>query len=128
MLIDYSGTKTFEATLVVDDPGNCAVKAEGYYPVAKGIKMPGTYYLIIKTVMGTTKVLKWGAIADPDGELPNGFDLNFKSFQYKEASILRELSLFLNDGTKAIYDAEVITIDDALNALPQDYNYVSTLD
>ena len=45
MIYDYSGTKTFTASLVVDDPGNCAICANGYYLVGKGIKLPGDYYM-----------------------------------------------------------------------------------
>ena len=29
MIYDYSGTKTFTASLAVDDPGNCAICANG---------------------------------------------------------------------------------------------------
>jgi hypothetical protein len=58
MIYDYSGTKTFTASLEVDDPGNCAILANGYYPVGKGLKLPGDYYMIIRTVDGITTVLK----------------------------------------------------------------------
>ena len=58
MIYDYSGTRTFTASLVVDDPGNCAIIAHGYYPVCKGVKLPGDYYLIIRTIAGQTTVIK----------------------------------------------------------------------
>ena len=127
MLYDYSGVKTFSATLEVDDPGNCAILANGYYPLGKGLKLPGDYYMIIRTVDGVTTVLKWGAITDLT-ELPNGFSLDAKSFKYKESSIHREIQLFLNDGQKFIYDAKVIDRDEALTHTPKDYNYVATLE
>ena len=127
MIYDYSGTKTFTASLEVDDPGNCAILANGYYPVGKGLKLPGDYYMIIRTVDGITTVLKWGAVTDlPD--LHSGYSLDVKSFKYKEASIHREIQLFLNDGQKFIYDAKVITKDEALANTPKDYNYVATLE
>ena len=28
MIYDYSGVKSFEATLIVEDPGNCAILAK----------------------------------------------------------------------------------------------------
>ena len=127
MIYDYSGTKTFTASLEVDDPGNCAILANGYYPVGKGLKLPGDYYMIIRTVDGITTVLKWGAVTDlPD--LHSGYSLDVKSFKYKETSIHREIQLFLNDGQKFIYDAKVITKDEALANTPKDYNFVATLE
>ena len=58
MIYDYSGTKTFAASLVVDDPGNCSICANGYYPVGKGVKLPGDYYMIVRTIDGVTTILK----------------------------------------------------------------------
>ena len=127
MIYDYSGTKTFAASLIVDDPGNCAICANGYYPISRGVKFPGDYYMIIRTVDGITTVLKWGAVTDlPD--LPSGYSLDVKSFKYKESTIHREIQLFLNDGQKYIYDARVVTNEEALAQTPKDYNYISTLE
>ena len=127
MIYDYSGTKTFTASLVVDDPGNCAICANGYYPVGKGIKLPGDYYIIVRTIDGITTVIKWGAVTDLT-ELVSGYSLDVKQFRYKEASIHREIQLFLNDGQKFIYEAKVVTIDTALEKTPKDYNFVATLE
>ena len=127
MIYDYSGTKTFTASLVVDDPGNCAICANGYYSVGKGIKLPGDYYMIVRTIDGVTTILKWGAVTELT-ELVSGYSLDVKQFKYKEASIHREIQLFLNDGQKFIYEAKVIDIDTALEKTPKDYNFVSTLE
>ena len=127
MIYDYSGTKTFTASLVVDDPGNCAICANGYYSVGKGIKLPGDYYMIVRTIDGVTTILKWGAVTELT-ELVSGYSLDVKQFKYKEASIHREIQLFLNDGQKFIYEANVININTALEKTPKDYNFVSTLE
>ena len=127
MIYDYSGTKTFTASLVVDDPGNCAICANGYYQVSKGVKLPGDYYMIVRTIDGVTTILKWGAVTELT-ELVSGYSLDVKQFKYKEASIHREIQLFLNDGQKFIYEAKVIDIDTALEKTPKDYNFVSTLE
>ena len=127
MIYDYSGTKTFTASLVVDDPGTCAICANGYYPVGKGVKLPGDYYMIVRTIDGITTILKWGAVTELT-ELVSGYSLDVKQFKYKEASIHREIQLFLNDGQKFIYEANVIDIDTALEKTPKDYNFVSTLE
>ena len=127
MIYEYSGTKTFTASLVVDDPGNCAICANGYYLVGKGVKLPGDYYMIVRTIDGVTTILKWGAVTELT-ELVSGYSLDVKQFKYKEASIHREIQLFLNDGQKFIYEANVIDIDTALEKTPKDYNFVSTLE
>ena len=127
MIYDYSGTKTFTASLVVDDPGNCAICANGYYPVGKGVKLPGDYYMIVRTIDGVTTILKWGAVTELT-ELVSGYSLDVKQFKYKEASIHREIQSFLNDAQNFIYEAKVIDIDTALEKTPKDYNFVSTLE
>ena len=127
MIYDYSGTKTFTASLVVDDPGNCAICANGYYPVGKGIKLPGDYYMIVRTIDGVTTILKWGAVTEL-AELVSGYSLDVKQFKYKEASIHREIQLFLKKKKKFIYEANVIDINAALEKTPKDYNFVSTLE
>lgn len=128
MLYDYSGTQTFLNTLVVDDPGNCAILANGYYPTnVKGLKLPGDYYMIVRTVAGVTTIMKWGAVTDL-AELPSGYKVEIKNFKYKEASIHREILLFLNDGQKSIYEAKIITKEEALLNTPKDYNYIATLE
>jgi len=126
-IFEYSATKTFTSVLEVEDIGNCAICANGYYPVGKGLKFPGDYYMIVRSVDGITTIIKWGAVTD----LPNlvsGYSLDVKQFKYKESSINREIQLFLNDGQKFIYEAHVIDEDEALKFAPKDSNYVATLD
>lgn len=125
-IYDYSGTKTFTASLIVEDRGNCAIVANGTYFIGH-ISFPGDYYMIIKTVAGQTTVLKWGPITDFT-ELPNGFGLDIKVFKFKESTIDREINLFLNDGKKGIYEAKTITMDEAFENLPKDHNFVATLE
>ena len=127
MIYDYSGTNTFTASLMVEDPGNCAICANGYYSVGKGIKFPGDYYMIVRTVDGIVTILKWGAVTELD-ELTSGYSLEVKQFKYKEASIHREIQLFLNDGQKFIYEAKVIDIDKALEFTPNMSNFIATLE
>ena len=83
--------------------------------------------MIVKTIAGKTTILKWGAVTDLE-ELPSGYSLDVKTFNYKEQTIHKEITLFLNDGQKYIYDAKVITEDEAFENLPKDYNYMATLE
>ena len=61
-------------------------------------------------------------------ELHSGFSLDVKGFKYKESSIHKEIQLFLNDPQKQIYDAAVITEDEAFTNLPKDHNFAATLE
>ena len=128
MIYDYSGVKSFEATLIVEDPGNCAILAKGWYMVGKGMKLPSDYCIIVKTIMGQTTIIKWGPIEPDLAELASGYNLSVKSFKYNNKTVDKEISLFLNDGQKFIYEAEVISEDEAFELLPRDYNFAATLE
>jgi len=117
MIFDYNGVKTFTDSLQIDDIGNCAIKCEGTYREGR-IPFYGEYYLITKTVMGKTAIAKFGPV-DPDSPgMVNGFELTFKKINYKEATICKEIQLFINDGLKGISKAEQITDIEAFELVP----------
>lgn len=117
MLIDYQANKTYEATLELEDFGNCAIIC--YSSDTYGSDhLPGNFCLIITTVMGETTLLKWGPFNLDLPGLPSGFDLSVKRFHFKESIIEKELKLFLNNPANNISEAMVIPIDEALSYLP----------
>ena len=61
-------------------------------------------------------------------ELPNTFKLEVKTATYKEATIAKEIQSFINDGFKGIQAANEILIEEAIQYLPQETNYIATLD
>lgn len=126
MLIDYSVQRTFDATLVLEDPGNCAILCHGEYRDGKFV-CPADWFMIIKTIMGITTIIKWGPIEPGIVELPGAFSLNVKRMNYKELAIKKDITQFINDPAKAITAAEVIEEDVAFEKLPKDYNYAATL-
>ena len=128
MIYDYSGVKSFEATLIVDDPGNCAILAKGWYMAGKNTKLPSDYCMIIKTIMGQTTIIKWGPIEEDLPALSSGYNLSVKSFKYNNKTVDKEISLFLNDGQKFIYEAEIIEVDNAFELLPKEYQFAATLE
>ena len=77
--------------------------------------------------MGKTTVLKWGPFLSDISVLPNTFSLTVKQFAYKENIIEKELSMFLNDPQKGIYEAKEILKEEALELLPENKNYLETL-
>ena len=126
MLIDYSVQRTFDATLVLEDPGNCAIICHGEFRDGKLI-CPGDWFMIIKTIMGITTIIKWGPIEEGIVELPGAYSLIVKRMNYKELAIKKEITQYINDPSKAITAAEVIDEDTAFEKLPKDYNYAATL-
>jgi hypothetical protein len=108
MLFDYQATKTFENTLQINDIGNCAIRCVGRYKDGK-VFLPGEFYLITKTIMGRTYLAKFGPMIPDIPYMQNTFDASYKIFAYKEATICREIELFLNDATRKITEAEEIT-------------------
>ena len=126
MLIDYSVQRTFDETLVLEDAGNCAILCHGEFRDGK-VPVPGDFYMIIKTIMGITTLVKWGPIMPGLPELPGSFSLEIKRMNYKELAIKKDITQFINDPAKGITAAEVIDEDKAFEALPKDYNYAATL-
>ncbi len=117
MIFEFNATRTFTDTLQIDDIGNCAIRCEGIMYENK-IKFPAEYYLITKTVMGKTGILKFGPVVPDLGDMQNGFSADFKKIKYKEQSIEREIDTFINDGKKAITKAEEITDIEAFESYP----------
>lgn len=117
MLFDYQATKTFANTLQIDDIGNCAIRCEGSYRDGK-ITLPGDYYLVTKTIMGKTYIAKFGPMVPDIPYMPNTFSASFKVISYKEASICKEIQLFLNDGAHAITQAEEVLEMEVYEAFP----------
>ncbi len=127
MIIDYSATRTFLESLVVDDPGNCAIYGAGSFRDGRMV-FEGDYYLIVKTVMGKTTFIKWGPVVPDLDTLPNTFKLEVKTSSYKESIVVNEIKGFINDSFKNIVKAEVITVWEALTKLPQKENFDATLE
>ena len=126
MIVDYKAQRTYDATLELDDAGNCAVFCHGYFKDNR-ITLPGDYYMIISTVMGKTTIIKWGPMIPDIVELPNGYSLDIKTFQYKETTIERELTMFINGPERGIYEAVEITREEALQAIPNGMHFLATI-
>jgi hypothetical protein len=105
MIFEYSVQKTFNESIDVVDIGNTALKCTG--------SKLDEYYIILKTVMGKTSIMKFGPIV-PDVEvLLNDFTVSYKKIDYKENLISNEVNKFINDYKKEITKVEEITEYDA---------------
>lgn len=109
-LVNFDLQKTYAQTIEVEDIGNCAIRSTN-----AGFE---DYYIVIQTVMGKTSILTFGPILADVSIIQEDFNLSFKKIDYKEKNINNEINKFINDTRKAIKQAEVISIEEALQAIP----------
>ena len=101
MIFEYSVQKTFNEAIDVVDIGNTALRCHG--------KKLDFYYIILKTVMGKTHVIKFGPVMPDIDVLFNDFTVSYKKMDYKENLIEKEVDKFINDYKKEITLVEEIT-------------------
>jgi hypothetical protein len=110
MIFEYSVQKTFNDSIDVVDIGNTALRCTN--------NNFDNYYIILKTVMGKTSILKFGPVC-PDIEiLQDDFSVNYKKINYKENVICREIDKFINDFKKEINNIEEVTEYEAWQDFP----------
>ena len=110
MVFEYSVQRTFNESIDVVDIGNTALRCTG--------SNLDDYYIILKTILGKTSILKFGPVT-PDLEmLTNDFSVSYKKIDYKESTINKEIDKFINDYKKEITQVEEITDYEAWEAFP----------
>lgn len=108
---EYAPQEVFTKQLDVADIGNTCIRAE----TAEHTEM----YLLTKTTMGKTAILKFGPILPDVREvLLDGFSVSYKKIDYKEGKIIKEINLFLNDAKKCFIDAEELYDEVAFKEFP----------
>jgi hypothetical protein len=110
MIFEYSVQKTFNETIDVVDIGNTALRCRG--------KKLDFYYIILKTVMGKTSILKFGPVMPDIDILFNDFTVSYKKIDYKENLIEKEVDKFINDYKKEITLVEEVTEYEAWQDFP----------
>ena len=110
MIFEYSVQKTFNETIDVVDIGNTALRCQG--------KKLDFYYIILKTVMGKTSILKFGPVTPDIDMLFTDFTVSYKKIDYKENLIEKEVDKFINDYKKDISLVEEITEYEAWQDFP----------
>lgn len=110
MIFEYSVQKTFNESIDVADIGNTALRCHG--------SKLDFYYIIIKTVLGKTSILKFGPVMPDIDMLFNDFSVSYKKVDYKEILISKEVDKFINDFKKEITLVEEITEYEAWQDFP----------
>ena len=114
MIFEYSIQKTFNESIDVVDIGNTALRCHG--------SKLDFYYIILKTIMGKTSILKFGPVMPDIDVLFNDFTVSYKKIDYKENLIEKEVDKFINDYKKEITLVEEITEYEAWQDFPDVHN------
>lgn len=101
MIFEFSVQKTFTQSIDIVDAGNTALRCTNSHM--------DNYYMVIKTVMGKTSILKFGPVCPDIEVLMDDFSISYKKIDYKENMIHREIDKFINDFKKTINTVEEIT-------------------
>ena len=110
MIFEFAVQRTFNESIDVVDMGNTALRCTD--------KSMNIYYLIVKTVMGKTHILKFGPICPDIEVLQNDFSVSYKKIDYKETPLFREIDKFINDYKKEIAAVEEVTEYEAWQDFP----------
>jgi hypothetical protein len=110
MIFEFSVQKTFTESIDVVDIGNTALRC-----ISKNMDV---YYIITKTIMGKTSILKFGPVCPDIEMLQNDFSVNYKKIDYKENLIFKEIDKFINDYKKEVSVVEEITEFEAWQDFP----------
>ena len=90
----------------IDNIGQFALEAtndEGYF-----------WYLILVTSLGNVTVASCGPVIPDVNLLPSGYTCSMYQMEYKEARIEKTINNWLNDRGKALTEAHLVNIEDAL--------------
>lgn len=111
MIFDYSVQKTFTQSIVVDDPGNMALRCSS----VGGEE----YYIIARTIMGKTFIITLGpSLADTPNVFLDRFSFNLIKMNYSEKKLAKTIETFINDPIKQIAEVVEISLAEALQSLP----------
>lgn len=105
----FDSQQNFMQEIELSDPGNVCLHSETEGDDA---------YLIVKTIMGRTTIIRFGPVIAGWDVMPNCFNLYVKQFNYKDTKVNKEIDSFLNDSyLKAVAVTEV-TLEEAIKAMP----------
>ena len=119
MIFEYNQQPVFMKNIQIDDIGNVALRCTN----EKGFD----YYIIIRTYLGKTALMKFGPVFPDLDMLPNSMELSFKKFDYKENTIIKETEKFINDGRSGITEVEIISEAEAFERMPTSASFLNSL-
>lgn len=119
MIFEFDAQPVFMQQVQIDDLGNFAFRCSN----TKG----WDYYLVVKTYLGKTALLKYGPVLSDIGVLVENMELSFKKFDFKESTITRETTRFINDSKNVINQIELVSESEALAHMPTPASFIESL-
>ena len=110
MILEYLEQTAFTKSVDIVDEGNFALRCTS----DNGFE----YYIVVKTEMGKTAILKFGPTLPDIGIMCEDFMMTYKKINYKENIIEKEASSLMNDARKRITQVEEITDYEAIENIP----------
>lgn len=104
---DYFYTTKVNAQLTVENIGNCVIKANN--------DLGDTYFLLIKTKMGSTSIVEYGPY-NPEIKQSHVIYL-FDKLDYNEYKIEKRIEKFLTSPSRLITQAEEVNEEDIIECL-----------
>lgn len=102
---EYLYTRTAMAELQIDDIGNCAIQICD--------DRGKTAFMVIKTVMGKTRMFKFGPYQIDLYELPNETICSYEKIDFSQNRLQTEIRSFLNSRGMNVTQAMEIPIEEA---------------
>ena len=86
-----------------------------------------SYFMVIKTMLGTAIVATCGPVIPDINQLPTGFKMTLDKMPYKEEKLAKTISYFLNERNKGITSARLLDYDDAVSQFRELKIYLANL-
>ena len=96
-----------QSLIDVDEIGQFALEAsndQGYF-----------WYLLVRTSLGTVTIASCGPVVPDVKLLPSGYSCWISRMEYKEQKLEKAINTWLNDKNKALTEAKLIDIDEAID-------------
>lgn len=110
MIFNYDPQMMFTQSIDVVDIGNMTLRCTNDHQEE--------YYITTTTVMGKTAILKIGPIMPDLPMLLNDFTVYYKKVDYKEPTICKEVSKYIQDTKKEITNVEEIVAEELWEIFP----------
>lgn len=114
MTFEYMQRVIVDATLEIDNIGDCVIVANN--------DLSEEYYLIIRTIFGTSEVLEYGPFVPDLSILPPTYRITYQRMDYNFGKLERIIDKFLNDTKRGITQARVTTLDEIKDCLVNPIN------
>lgn len=107
MEFQFNKQEVAQNIIDIEDLGNVAIEGTNSFG--------DNYYLIIKTIMGRTRILKYGPINLDISEPPEVVICEYSRMIYNFKKLSKIITLFLNNYQYGLINSKVIDINEALD-------------